>query len=359
MQYNITYRQKDGGIQFIISFKDKNGKWRQRSRQGYKKKGDAKKAADKMLDKLKKEFTLQLNTELEGITFGEFTKIFIKHIKIYKETNTVALYQQAIKKFSKLNEIALEKITPLHVQERVDEMVAAGLEVTTIKLYVTQLKITFNNAIKTYKIIVDNPVIDIKIPSQKKEPKLKALNLSDMENLLASIKTPRHYVATMIAGKCGLRIGEIIGLTWSDVDFVKCKIDVNKQWKLLKSGEYGFGSLKSKTSYRIVPASQSVLQVLKNYKKTFPTSIDGRILPYKSTNGTSSTLAKRYKKLGYDISIHDLRHTFATLLIANGTDFRTAAQILGHALEETIRTYSHVTSDMMERAAKTIENIFD
>src|SRR5690606_19996411 len=114
---------------------------------------------------------------------------------------------------------------------------------------------------------------------------------------------------------------------------------------------------KSQASYRIVPAPTSVLKALRGYKDISPISIDKRIFPY-ARAGIGSYIAKCYQELGFDISVHDLRHTFATLLIANGTDFRTAAQILGHTPDETIRTYSHVTSDMMERAAKTINNIF-
>jgi len=60
LQYNITYRERYGKIQYIISYKDHNGKWRQKSEQGFVKKGEAKEAADKMLDKLKESFSLRL-----------------------------------------------------------------------------------------------------------------------------------------------------------------------------------------------------------------------------------------------------------------------------------------------------------
>jgi len=55
MDYNITYRQKDKGWQFIISYKDNNGKWKQRSKQGFKTKKDAKPEAESLLSNLKKE----------------------------------------------------------------------------------------------------------------------------------------------------------------------------------------------------------------------------------------------------------------------------------------------------------------
>lgn len=358
MQYNITYREKDKGIQYIISYKDNNGKWRQKSKQGFAKKSEAKKAAGKMLDELKGKYKLQLDAELEGITFKEFTEMFIENMKLYKEPNTVISYGQTVNKFSSLAKMELSKITSVHVQKCVDEMVRTGLEPSTVKAHTTRLKTIFKNAIKPYRIITENPVSDLKLPKRKQENKIKALNLSDLEKLLSGIKNSRYYLMSLLAGKCGLRLGEIVGLTWSDINFTKCTIDINKQWKQNKNGVWGFGPLKSKSSYRIVPAPKSVLQALKEFKKASPTSIDKRIFPYTRTGGIGSYIALCYQSFGFDISIHDLRHTFASLLIANGTDFRTAAQILGHTPEETIRTYSHVTSDMMERATKTINNIF-
>ena len=62
--------------------------------------------------------------------------------------------------------------------------------------------------------------------------------------------------------------------------------------------------------------------------------------------------------VGYEITMHTLRHTYATLLIANGTDFKTAAKLLGHDVEMTIKTYSHVTDDILERVSKTVNIIF-
>jgi len=358
LQYNITYRKKDKGIQYIISFKDQNSKWRQKSEQGFSKKSEAKKAANKMLNKIKESFSFRLNTELEGITFKEFTEMFLEHLSIYKEPNTVASYKQTVKKFNALADTKLNKISPVHVQKCIDEMVKDGLEPSTIKAHVTRLKTIFKNAISPYRVIADNPVSDLKLPEKKENVKVKALSLSDLEKLLNNIKNPRYYLMSMLASKCGLRIAEIIGLTWDDIDYIKKQININKQWKKRKDGTWGFGSLKSQASYRIVPAPTSVLKALREFKEMSPISIDKRIFPYTRPGGIGSYLAVCYKDLGYNISIHDLRHTFATLLIAGGTDFRTAAQILGHTPEETIRTYSHVTNDMMERAAKTINNIF-
>lgn len=65
-----------------------------------------------------------------------------------------------------------------------------------------------------------------------------------------------------------------------------------------------------------------------------------------------------YKKSGYNITVHDLRHTYATFLISNGIDFKTAAQLLGHSVEMTMKIYSHVNNDMLDSAKRKINNIF-
>ena len=316
MQYNITYRERYGKIQYIISYKDNNGKWKQKSKQGFTKKKDAKKAAEKMLDKLKESFSLQLDAELEGITLKEFSEMFLEHVELHKENNTLENYKRAFKKIKTLEGMELQKITSMHIQNCVDAMVREGLEASTIKSYLVKIKTIFNNAIEPYKIIADNPVKGIEAPKDKSNEKIKALTKSELEKLLSGITNHRHYIVSLIAAKCGLRLGEILGLTWDDIDWFRGSITVNKQWKTLKNGKWGLGSVKSKNSNRTVPAPQSVLAALKEYKAATPVSIDGRIaLPKPSRNRKRSD--QKIQKARFNITPHDLRHTYATLLIAS------------------------------------------
>lgn len=62
----------------------------------------------------------------------------------------------------------------------------------------------------------------------------------------------------------------------------------------------------------------------------------------------------KYNKLGYNISIHTFRHTYATNLIMNRLDFKTTARLMGHTVEMTMKTYSHVNDEMLIRATKII-----
>lgn len=360
MQYNITYREKDKGIQFIISYKDCFGKWKQKSKQGFKIKREAKAAADIELEKLKKSLELKsnLSEEHQGITFKEFADMFIDHEQLYKQWNTIRIAKIAFNKFTLLNDIELTKIKSLDIQKCVDDLIKKGFKESTIKLYLAKIKVLFKSAKDKYKILVESPVQNIDLHNDKSTTEKTALTNSELNILLGKIKKRKYYLVSLIASKCGLRLGEIAGLTWDDIDFKNCIININKQWKKINFSEYGFGELKSKNSKRSVPAPTIVLSELSKYKKEMPTNLDNRIFSVNSLSSLSGKLLETYRKLGFDISVHELRHTYATLLISNGIDFKTAAKLLGHDVEQTMKTYSHVTDDMLTNASKIINNIF-
>lgn len=107
-----------------------------------------------------------------------------------------------------------------------------------------------------------------------------------------------------------------------------------------------------------MPVSIKIMSELLKFKNQYPQNINGRLFKQCSTLGMSRALLPIYKNLGFNISVHELRHTYATMLISNGIDFKTAAKLLGHDIEQTMKTYTHVTDDMISAASKIINNIF-
>lgn len=365
MDYNITYRKKDGSIQYIISYKV-DGTWKQKSKQGFAKMKDAKQAAEKRLDELKKEVALaaQVEPEYVGITFGDFAAEIIAHERLHKTASTVKNREAAVEKFRDLKDIPLAELKNRDFQRCVDCMVRDGLKISTIKEYLRRISYIMNQAVRPYKIIATSPMEDITLPLMQydNENPIKALEQSEIAQLLALLKSKdtylKYYYLCAFALATGLRRGELLGLTWDDVDFKNSEIHVVRQWKLLKNGKEGFGTLKKANSKRIVPVSKGTLENLKEYRSIFNViSMDNRVFPI--DNNTLSVKFGRIDKLvDFKISVHILRHTYATNLIANGVDFKTAAAILGHNVEMTMKVYSHVTDDMMQRAAEKIEMIF-
>lgn len=367
MEYNITYRKKDGGWQYIISFKE-NGKWRQRSKQGFRTRAIAKIAADDRLDELKEEVKNQANIskEQKDITFKDFFKQLIEHEKLHKEQNTIMRYETAYTHFKDIYDMPMNKITIINIQKCIDDMIKKGLANSTIKTYTSTIMAIFNSAIYSFRIIIKNPVEGVKLPKSKKQEKeVQALTRAELRNLFKELDgyvNEPEYVSALLAGTCGLRVGEVLGLTWDNVDFKNAALNIAKQWKRIKNDDgdtvFGFGTLKSEHSYRTIPMPPNTLTRLKQYRKNYPTDINNRVVLYKNPISLTRDLPRKFDMVGYNITMHTLRHTYATLLIANGTDFKTAAKLLGHDVEMTMKTYSHVTDDMLDKATKTVNLIF-
>lgn len=363
MQYNISFREKDNSWQYIISYKDNSGKWKQKGKQGFPLnrmgKQAAKDAADEALKELKLKLMMEaeVNVEYEGITFKEYADIYIKRERLYKEGNTINSYLTAVKKFEKLHDLELTILSKADIQECIDDLIREGLNGRSIKTYYWKIKIILNSAIED-SIITKNLTEKIVIPTEKKKTEKRALTQYELDDLLSKIKNRNHYIISVLAGKCGLRRGEILGLTWDDIDLENLKITIKQQLKIDKTGSIEIGELKSKNSNRVVPISSKIVSILNKFKQENPINKDRRLFVYKNPIGISSGLIKSFKQAGYDISLHELRHTYTTLLIANGIDLKTVAKLLGHDVEETYRTYSHFTDEMMDKAAERIKAIF-
>lgn len=368
MQYNITYRKKDKGWQYIISYKTEEvGKWKQKSKQGFSSKSEAKKASDKGLEDLKVKFLEEklVNTDYRDITFTEFKIIFLDHIKLYKAVRTVISYETSFRAFEGLNNLKLSEISNNDIQKCIDRLTESGLRNGSIKTYIKNLKVLFKNALEQYKIISELPTQNLVIKSDKEKKSKKALELNEFYKLIYLFEHSNFDSYTgivLIAGTCGLRIGELLGLTWNDIDLDKCIIKINKQWKVTQNNplRYGFGELKTKNSYRVLPIPPVTLEFLNKLKElNDPKSSTDRLFDFKSTDSTIICINDKIKKFGFNITLHELRHTYATTLISNNVDFKTAANLLGHDVKQTMDTYSHVTDEMLKKASNLINNIFE
>ncbi|APC41561.1 tyrosine-type recombinase/integrase [Clostridium estertheticum] len=359
MQYNITYREKDGGWQYIVSYKDSNGKWKQKSKQGFEKsrigKQQAKEEALKTIDKLNKDISLNVPSEFEGISFNEFGKSYLKHNKLYNAYKTIQSTQTVLNRFSDLDDMELSKITTLDIQKVVDTLTGEDLNPNTIKYYLKKLTIIFNAAKNQYSIIDAIPTKNIRV-NKSKEINKKALTEDEVSNLLNVYKDSKYFLLVFIAAKTGMRIGEVLGLKWNDINSVDNIINVERQWKKDENGKFDFGTLKSNNSYRSIPISKSICKELLAHKNVI--QLNNRIFEFENKDNVIAALDKSLKRNGFNITIHELRHTYATKLIANGMDYKTAASILGHSVQLTIKTYSHVNNDMLNKAKELIENIF-
>ena len=167
---------------------------------------------------------------------------------------------------------------------------------------------------------------------------------------------------------CGLRKGELKGLTWKDIYFDKKVLSVNKQITQRNNRvKFEFSDTKTRDSRRIVPITKVLLNNLKMLyeqdKKDYYGFNDDFFVVSDAKPIADSNIYLRRTKLATlaglkVIRIHDFRHSCASLLINNGVNVTLVAKYLGHTkIEETLNTYSHMFSTALDSVVSVIDNL--
>ncbi|MDE5754797.1 MAG: site-specific integrase, partial [Oscillospiraceae bacterium] len=197
-----------------------------------------------------------------------------------------------------------------------------------------------------------NPLENVILPkSEKKETVL--LSHAEQEILCYTIQKQQDStgIAVLLSYYTGLRIGEVCGLRWSDINFEKNSLTVSRTVQRIteKNDNHAthllIGTPKSKTSVRIIPLPKFLMNILSKHKiKT-----DAYILSQTASPVEPRTLQYRFKSLLKranlpSVKFHALRHMFASNCIKLGFDVKTLSEILGHsAVETTLNRYVHAS----------------
>ena len=210
-------------------------------------------------------------------------------------------------------------------------------------------------------LIARNPTDGITLPKKKTAPK-QILNDAQLERFLEVIRADsvwHDFFYTELT--TGLRQGEICGLMWSDFDEAHGTLSVRRTLHTQKGGRLVAGETKTGTGKRTITLPPSTAGLLVQRKKhsysqwIFPNPLrpEQPVSPGTAYNHLKTLL----KRAGLpSIRFHDLRHTFATHVLASGVDVKTLSGILGHTRSAfTLDTYTHTTGDMQKRAAEIVE----
>ena len=353
--YKFDARKKDNAWQLILSYKDKRGKWHQKTQQGYSKRSIAlsDEEKQKLLDRVPPEDLL--DPAMAEVTLGDFLEIFKEDQENTLTYNTLRNYDVALARVPELLDIPMVKIEYADVLRAVRSLSMAA---SSINLTIQKIKALFSYAADVYRLFPVNPIAKLPYMKERKDKRVKALTASELDDLLEKMKENEFtmfYVMCCIAGYAGLRFGEICGLTSSDIDIPNLTIHVNKQWGLVDKGTYEFKTPKSNNGFRDVPIPMKLAGILSEYMEHRRTIDFTRRL---FTINESSYLNARIKKYYPSCSVHQLRHTYATLLLAHGVDVKTVSALLGDRVETIMKTYIHYTDDMRDQAKKDVQKIF-
>jgi integrase len=211
------------------------------------------------------------------------------------------------------------------------------------------------------RVLATSPAVRVRLPRVDR-PKVQPLSL-DQVRALAPAVPDRVRGAVLFAAGSGLRMGEVLGLTVDCVDFLRRTVTVDRQMITPAKGEPTFGPPKTKASHRTVPLAQITVDELAEHLARFPAGDEGLI--FTSTRGEPwrrGTFAEIIRdgraaaELSATVTFHDLRHHYASVLIAAGCSIKAVQNALGHAnASETLDTYSHLWPSDEDRMREAVQ----
>lgn len=220
---------------------------------------------------------------------------------------------------------------------------------------ILQIHRIFSRALKDAvrnSLLKSNPCQLVDAPS----PDEFTPNIPDVHayyDILEAAKGTEHELPVMLAGLCGLRRGEVFGLTWNDIDFEKQTLTV-RQVVCEVGPDLVLSPPKTKKSSRTIGVPEDLMTVLDNKKSVgFVCSRDGKPTHISNYSLRFKSFLKR-NKLPH-IRFHDLRHFHATLMLQAGLDIKIVQDRLGHSNINMTAHYQHILPETDKATVKKID----
>lgn len=334
---NITYREKDGGIQAIVSYK-KNNKWRQKSKQGFATKKDAKKWAEKIVFELQED--IRDNISDGEITLSQLIELYLEYLEGHCKESTVITAKAELGSFRAKAEHLLERSVNTIKPFEITNIFLKNRKETGKSYHALNTRITalFGFAINELRAIRDNPCK--RLPSISEDQRIMYIDDYLYQEILTSMEhRPDWQLFLRLLRETGIRRLEAFGLTLDHVFPDRIKID--RQWQ-----RGTFSTCKTPNSVREVPIKPALYRALKSVKTN---DIHGRIFLF-------SEAALRLHLSNFRVSFHCFRHTYATDLVALGINLKAAADVLGDTMDTFIKTYVESSAAEKEKAFDLIRN---
>lgn len=213
------------------------------------------------------------------------------------------------------------------------------------------------------RVLGSSPCVDVRLPVRAQR---EVVPLTPRQVVAVADAIPHRYRALVVLGAgCGLRLGEATGLTVDRVDFLRRTVKIDRQLITPTRGAPRLGPPKRPASNRVVPLPSVVAVELAAHLKRFDPGTDGLIfttargLPVRR-NTFGETFRRAASSAGVSLpdwgGYHELRHHYASLLIASGCSVVVVQRRLGHAnAEETLNTYSHLWPDDDQRTVDAVD----
>jgi integrase len=315
---------------------------------------------------LKKGRELQLKHERGLVptkdprTFGSFAEGWLQRKAATKAPKTLANYRREVGYWLPyLGPLKLQSIKPTDIRRALDALEARGVGPRSLKKALIHLRAIFKEALALELVFRDpTAAIRLELPSRGKAG--RTVEPEEAEALIRAFDAWPCWEVGMALRLClalGLRAGETLGLRWGDLDFTEGTLVIRRAWTAL-GGKGTLTEPKTPSAVRLLPVPQGTLARLEARRRelleqgvrlrelkeawVFPSPKD----PSRPLNPHSlaHALRKITARLGLArLRVHDLRHSYGSLLLSKGAPLELVSERLGHRDPGfTLRTYRHL-----------------
>ncbi len=339
--YGSVYvrKTKKGISRYYIEYYDSEGK---RIQKVVKNAVDWNPAHEALRDAVYKVHFHKIDSKIQKktIRFKSFSEIYLKDYamrkKSWERSEKVYLNASLIPYFGKYK---IRKITQHHIEQFIRERQENGVKKSSINRELSCLSMMFKKAI-SWGYLSENPLEHIKRFKEKDNMRERVLSEKEESRLLENCAD--HLKPIIITAlNTGMRLGEILQLRWSQVDFNTRRIKVE--------------NTKSEKN-RVIGINEDLYNVLKQRNTQNP-----YVFPNPSTGKALTTVKTSFKtackRAGIEnLRFNDLRHTFGTRLIQNGVDIETVRDLMGHHSIVVTQRYLHTNDERRRLAVESLTN---
>lgn len=269
----------------------------------------------------------------------------------------------------------LAALTAAHLQTLYAREQQAGLKASTIRFYHRTIHCALAEAVRLN--IIPRNVAEVVSPPKVRKREYTILTPDQVRVLVDSLRDHRHEAIVLLALGAGLRASEVLGLRWADVDLDTGVIRVRQLVRHTKGGSYTFTRPKTESSVRTLRAPAMLVDALRRHRTR---QIEQRLQAGAKWLGHDLVIctavgaplwrvalipkvlvpALRRAELPTNVRFHDLRHSFASLLLAHRVPIKTVSEALGHSSAAvTLGIYAHALPDAQEIAAATMQKLMN
>ena len=295
-----------------------------------------------------------------GLLLDQYFKEWLSVARTRLRPRTFDAYELCLRRIERsLGSVPVAKLTPQLIQRTYAGLLASGLSPRTV----LQTHAVLHRALKQARhwgLATTIPTELVAAPrAQQRE--MRALTAAQLAVLLTTSRSSRWYPLWVLLGTAGLRIGEALGLKWTDVDLVAGKLQVKRALQRQRGRGLVFVEPKSYRSRRMVCLSGLAVAAIREQRTRGTAEMVFPNLCGEPQDASSVTDALKVALARADlpqIRVHDLRHTTASILLEAGAHPKLVQDLLGHStVALTLNTYSHVTAGLSDQAAKLMDQM--